>query len=515
MGQGRTEKVIKNSKYAFYYKSVETVLAFVLRTVFIHTLSTVYLGINGVFTNIFTVLSLMDLGVGSAISFSLYKPLAEGNQEKIASLMQLYKKIYNSIGLLVCLIGFSLMPFLEYILTLPENIPEIYLIYLLNIGNTAVTYFIAYKRTILIADQRAYIIYKNDIVFKLSRFVLLSAVLLLTHNFVLYLAMDIFNTLLSNILISNKVNKIYPYLKKITAKPLEKSEKQSLLSFMKAGVLNKIGQTVINSTDSIIISAFISTTIVGYYSNYLLIISGIETVAYLVFSNITSSVGNLAAHSSGNSENVKNVFKRLQMLSHAISTVVFASLLSLMNPFIEIWVGNECVLPQTTVIILVINLYITMSLNGVFNFVSAKGELFYKNRARPAVEAMVNLLVSIALVIFTPLGINGVFIGTTVSFLCGRAWMDARVLYKYWFKESFFKYIFDCIKNIVVTVIVAAICFAATKLILYYISLNIFVWILLGFMVVSISMGALFIVYRKNENFVFFINLLKKQLHMR
>ncbi len=514
MQEGRTSKVINNSKYAFYYKIVETVLAFLLRTVFINTLSSVYLGINGVFTNVLTMLSLMDLGVGAAISFSLYKPLALRDEGKIASLLNLYKRIYNSIGCLVCIIGFSLTPFLKYILTLPEELPEIYLIYWLNIGNTAITYFLAYKRTILIADQKAYIKYKYDILFKISRFILLSAILIFTHNFVLYLAFDILNTLVSNIFISIKVNQQYPFLKNAPIKPLEKDEKRKLVSFINAGFFNKIGQAVTNSTDNIIISAFVSTLIVGYYSNYVLIISGIETAVYLLFSNITSSVGNLAACSSNDLENANRVFNRLQFFCHNLSAVVFTCLLCLINPFIEIWIGKESLLPQSTVIIVLINLYITLSLNGVFNFMSAKGELAYKNRIRPILEAGINLIVSLLLVKYTTLGINGVFIGTTISFLCGRFWMDARVLYKYWLKISFRTYVFSYLKNVIITVFIGCVCFAITRVLLFYFALNIFVWILLCAVVLLISVGTILLIYRKNDNMIYFYNLLKKYLRI-
>lgn len=161
MNEGRISKTIKNSEYAIISKLIETLLAFFLRTIFIRCLSTVYLGLNGVFTNILTVLSLMDLGLGSAIAFSLYRPLADGNRPKTVALMDLYRKFYRNIGILICVIGFCLTPFLELIITLPEEVSNIYIIYWLNIGNTAFSYFFAYKRTLIIADQKLYINYNK------------------------------------------------------------------------------------------------------------------------------------------------------------------------------------------------------------------------------------------------------------------------------------------------------------------------------------------------------------------
>lgn len=224
MNEGRTGKAIKNSEYAILSKILETVLAFILRTVFIRCLSTVYLGLNGIFTNVLQVLSLMELGLGSAIAFSLYKPLADNNRPKIVALMDLYRKFYRNIGIIICAAGFCLTPFLKFIITLPEEVPHIYIIYWLNMGNTAITYFVAYKRTLLIADQRLYINYQNNIIFKFTRFFILSGILIFTHNFILYLALDILNTFISNIVISLKVNKMYPYLMEYKDVSLEKEE---------------------------------------------------------------------------------------------------------------------------------------------------------------------------------------------------------------------------------------------------------------------------------------------------
>lgn len=512
MGEGRTSKVINNSKYALLSKVFETLLSFVLRTVFIHCLSAAYLGLNGVFTNVLTVISLMDLGLGSAISFSLYKPLAENDRPKIVALMELYRKLYRNIGIIICIASFCLTPFLNYIVTLPEEVPHIYLIYWLNIGNTAVTYFFAYKRTLLIADQKLDINYKNIIVFKFSRFFLLSGVLLLTHSFILYLALDILNTLVSNIAIYLKVNKLYPYLKEYKGVFLKKEEKKDIWKYMKAGILNKMGQTVVNSTDNIIISAFISTVTVGLYSNYLLLINGIQTFVYTLFSTITSSVGNLAASQDNDIEKIKSVFNILQTVNHIISTVACVGLVALSNYFVELWLGKDFLLPMTTLYICIINLYITLNLSSISNFMGARGDMYYKNRFRPIVEALVNLSVSIILVKFTSIGLNGVFIGTLVAFLSGRIWMDAHTLYKYWFKENFFFYIVDYAKRLIFTAAVSVLCMFICNKTISLLGLNIFTFILMVIVVLAITITLLYLMYCKTESMAYIKDLMKRKL---
>ena len=293
--------------------------------------------------------------MGSAIAFSLYRPLADGNRPKTVALMDLYRKFYRNIGILICVIGFCLTPFLELIITLPEEVSNIYIIYWLNIGNTAFSYFFAYKRTLIIADQKLYINYQNNIMFKFTRFFILAGVLIFARDFILYLALDIFNTFVSNIVISLKVNKLYPYLKEFKDVSLQKEEKKNIWKYMKAGILNKIGQTVVTSTDNIVISSFISTITVGLYSNYLLLISGVETFVYTLFSNLTSSVGNLATGDENDIKKIKFIFNILQTINHMVSTIACVGLAALSNCFIELWLGKDFLLPIITIYICIIN----------------------------------------------------------------------------------------------------------------------------------------------------------------
>lgn len=511
MNDGRTGKAIKNSEYAILSKLLETVLAFILRTIFIRCLSTVYLGLNGVFTNVLTVLCLMDLGLGSAIAFSLYKPLADNDRSKVVALMDLYRKFYRNIGIIISVVGFCLTPFLKYIITLPEEVPNIYIIYWLNICNPAITYFVAYKMTLLIADQRIYVNYRYNIIFLFTRFFILSGILILTHNFILYLAFDILNKFASNVVISLKVSKMYPYLKEHKGAFLEEKEKKNIWKYMRAGILNKIGQTVVTSTDSIVISSFISTITVGLYSNYLLLINGVETFVYTLFSNLTSSVGNLAA-SEKDIRKIKSIFNTLQTINHMISTVACVGLAALSNCFIELWLGKDYLLPIITIYICILNLYITLNTNSISNFMGARGDMYYINRFRPIIEAVVNLSVSIILVKFTRLGLNGVFIGTLVSFLCGRIWMDAHTLYKYWFKENSFLYIIDYLKKLIFTVAVSVLCIFICKLLRSLLGLNVLTFILMIVVVLVITITLLYLVYHKTESVEYIKDLIVRKL---
>lgn len=507
MGDGRTKKTLRNTFFSLLYKLSDVVLAFVLRTIFIYTLGISYLGLSGLFTNILTVLSLMELGVGSAIVFSLYKPLATGDYAKVASLMQLYKRTYNIIGVLVCLIGFLLTPFLEYIIKLPNDVSNLNIIYWLTIANTGVSYFLAYRRSLLMADQRSDINSKNLILFRIIRFVVLSIALIVTHNFIIYLALDVLTTLVSNIHITYVIKKFYTFLEGVKPEPLDKEEKRNIIKYMASAIFSKIGQTVVNSTDNIIISAFISTIFVGIYSNYNMVIAGFDTLIYLLFSNITASVGNYAV-TEGKDES-ETLFKKINLANYILVFCVTVCIYSLLTPFVSLWVGQNYILDDLTVSVIVFNFYLTANQNCVSNFMGAVGELYYINRYRSMIEATVNLVVSILLVKFTNLGITGVFLGTTVCFLCGRIWMDARTLYKHWFKKPFMAYIKTYVFRLGLFIITSIVCKYIVNQIYAMIELNIFTWIMTGVVCLMISVFVLAGIYGKTEEFQYYIGIIK------
>ncbi len=508
MAEGRTKKTLRNTLFTFLYKGADIVLSFLLRTVFIHTLGISYLGLSGLFANILTVLSLMELGVGSAIIFSLYKPLAEENHSKVAALMRLYKKVYNIIGALICVIGFALTPFLKYIINLPSGIDNINFIYWASIANTSVTYFLAYRRSLLIADQRADINTMNLIVFRISRFVGLAVVLILTRSYIAYLIVDILNTIVSNIHITIIIKKKYANVENAPIELLTNQEKSNIIRYMSAGIFSKIGQTIVTSTDNIIISAFISTALVGMYSNYTMVISNLDILVYLVFSNITAAVGNYAVE-KGNAESEK-LFRIIGTANYMVSFCVSLCIYCLTSPFIVIWLGKSFLLPEYTVLIIALNFYLTSNQNCVSNFISSNGELSYRNRFRFLIEAIINLSSSIFFVKYTDLGITGVFLGTTLCFLCGRTWMDAKVLYRHWFHIPFRSYIKRFILRFLLFAMTAVLSKAIVSFWFNTFGVYIWSWILAGCFCCLLSVSVVILVYGGSDESQYIFSLLRK-----
>ena len=293
MNNSRTKNSIINSIYAFTSQILTIVLSFVVRTVFIKVLNAEYLGLNGLFSNIITMLSLADLGIGIAIPYTLYKPLSENNHEKINILMKAYSKIYIFIGVTIFTIGLAFTPLIKYIIKDMPNIPNINLIYILFIINSSISYFCIYKKMLIDSDQKSYI--PKRIIFNMTilKSIFEIIILIFTKNYILYLLISIFVTLLQNILISRKCDKLYPYITQKTNKKIEKSDVLDLKKNISALVIYRVGIVALNGTDNIIISKFISVVMVGIYSNYLLIVNSIYGIISQIFDAITASIGNL------------------------------------------------------------------------------------------------------------------------------------------------------------------------------------------------------------------------------
>ena len=272
--RSRTENSIINSTMSIITQVLTVILNFAVKTVFIKMLNDEYLGVNGLFTNIITMLSLADLGIGIAIPYSLYKPLAEKDEQKINILMNFYKKIYNIIGMVVLLIGLSLTPFLGLIIKdIPDNVPNLSLIYMLFVIHSASSYFFVYKKFLIDSDQKGYI--TSRIIFAFSTILSIIQIILLviTKNYILFLLASIIMVILQNIYISYKANKMYPFIKNKTNDKLSKDDVKDIKKNVSSLFIYKVGTVIMNGTDNIIISKFIGLIIVGFYSNYVLIIN--------------------------------------------------------------------------------------------------------------------------------------------------------------------------------------------------------------------------------------------------
>lgn len=444
----RTKSSIKNLVFALLGQAFGLIISFISRIIFVKVLTDEYLGLNSLFTNILTMLSLVELGIGSAIVYSLYKPLALKDKEKIKSLMQLYKNAYRIIGIIIFILGFLFLPFYRYLINEIPDISNLDFIYCLFVMNTSISYFYSYKRSLIISDQKRYIatIYRYLFYFLLN--VAQIFILLLTKNYILFLILQVIFTWLENVFISLKANKMYPYLLEKDTQKLDKEEYQKIKQNIKAMLFHKIGGVAVNSTDNILIAKFVNLVSVGLYSNYYLIINALEIIIIQFFNAIVASIGNLGA--TKKSREVKETFDITLFLNFIIFGISSICLLILFNPFIELWLGNKYLFDFKIVLTIVICFYLKGIRKTCLTYKDALG-FFKEDQYKPIIESIINLVVSLILVKY--IGLIGIFIGTIISTLTTSLWVEPYVLYKCYFKTSVKEYMIRTTSYFIVTLI--------------------------------------------------------------
>lgn len=437
----RVAKTARNLKTVLIWQIVGVVISVISRKIFLSFLSADYLGINGLFSNILSILSLAELGLGTAIAYVLYKPLAENDTEKIKSLMRMFRKYYLVISMVVAGVGLVLTPFLSFFIADMPNIPNLQFIYVLFVVNLAVSYLFTYKRSLIIADQNRYIITNYHYIMFFCLNVVQIIVLILTRNYILFIFMMICATVLENILISIKSNKLYPYLRERDVKPPDIADKKALSKNVSAMMFHRMGGVIVNGTDNLLIAKFVGVLSVGLYSNYLLVLTALNNVFFSFIDSTIASLGNLGATES--EEKTYTVFKAHNFLLAWLYGFTAICLFALFNPFIEIWVGRQYAFSMSTVAIIVSNFYINGMRRSVLAFRDAMG-LYWYDRYKPIFEIIINLGVSIFLGM--KLGLVGILLGTSISTLSTCFWVEPYILFKWGFKKKSFSYFISYIK---------------------------------------------------------------------
>lgn len=493
--RSRTNNSIINSTTSITAQVLTVLMDFVVKTIFIRVLGSEYLGINGLFANIITLLSLADLGIGIAIPYSLYKPLADKNEKRIKALMKYYSKLYNIIGVTVLAIGLSLTPFLDFLIKDQPNIEKINLIYMLFVTHSALSYIFVYKRFLIESDQKGYIVSKITFSCTFLLNIVRVVVLLVTRNFILYLSCSIVFVIIQNLWYSHKANQLYPYIKEKTDDTISKEELKEINKNISALFIYKVGSVVANGTDNIIISKFIGLISVGLYSNYMLITNSLNNVILQIFNAITASVGNLVATNNSRS---KTIFEKLYFFNFYIYSLCSICLFVLINPFINLWVGSEFLLGFNVACLLALNFYMAGIGSAINSFRTAYG-LFHKAKYRPIIMVLMNIVISLILV--KPLGVSGVIIGTIVSRLLTTTWIDPYVVYKFGFMSNpityYKKYIYYLLVFIISSIFINFI-------VSYIVVTNIISWILLFIVTFIIYNIIIILLFNKSSEFKYF-----------
>lgn len=454
--QSRSFNSIRNIGSGAVKQIITLTLAFINRTVFVKLLGAEYTGINGLYNNILTVLSLAELGIGTVLTYSLYEPLKNNNKTAVKSLLIYFKRIYRIIACFVAIIGIMIIPFLSFIVN--SNIPKnkLYLYYLLFLINSVASYFVIYKTTLIQADQKLYIQNIINMIVLIFQYIIQIIYILIYKDFLGYLVIQIICTLLQNIILNYIANKIYPFLKDKRINIL-KINNIKIKENIKSMFLYKVAAIIINNTDNILISVIIGTSYVGYYSNYYSLITYMNMFISFIVTGITASLGNLNAEKD--EKKSYEIFKNLIYMFNLITTICMTSFFCIVQDFITIWLGKNYLMGTGTVLAICFSFYISNVVNPVWMYRETMG-MFKQIKYIMFVTAILNIIFSIILGI--KYQVAGIIGATGIARICTIIWYEPLVLYRNKFNKPVMKYFVMQLKysllNIICTIISIFIC---------------------------------------------------------
>lgn len=431
----KTKNAMKNIAYGYTNKILVMLLAFITRTVIIKTLCVDYIGLNTLYSSVLVILSLAELGFGTAMAYSMYKPIADDNKEAINALLNLYRKIYRIIGIIVLFVGIAIMPVLSYLIKGEHpadiNIHALYLIFLTN--NVVGYFFFAYKQALLNAHQRNDIVSRIGIVTTVFMYSMQIGALLLFRNYYVYAIFLPITTLINNIFVAIVTKKIYPEYR--CEGKVDSLIKKNISKQIYALFLHRIGYVIQSSIDSICISAFMGLTLLGKYNNYFYIITAIEAFITIIKQSYVAGIGNSLIVET--KEYNKKLFYKFFMSMCWIVGWCSVCLMCLYQPFMRLWVKEENMLPLSTVICLVILFVVSQNRETITMYKDALG-MWHQDRLKPISISIVNLCLTVISVFFGCL--NGVVIATVIAYLfVGTPW-EIYVFFKNYMEEKPYKY---------------------------------------------------------------------------
>ena len=406
----RTRNAARNIVFDGTLEMVNMLFPFVIRSVMLHYLGTEYLGLNGLFKSLLTFLNLAELGVGSAMVFSMYKPIAEAAAPTICALLHLYRTIYRIIGLAVAATGLLLMPVLPNLIKgdLPAGM-NLYVLYLMNLGNTVMTYWLfAYKSSLLQAHQRRDVISKVSLTVRVTEYTLKILILVYTRNYYLYLTVQLVCQLAVNLLTAACASKMYP--RYVTGGKLPKERTMDIFRRVRDLFTSKLSATVFDAADTLVISAFMGLTVLALYQNYYFIITALRMMLVVLLNACMAGVGNKLVMES-KEENYRDL-EKISLLFLWVLGVSSSMLLCLYQPFIHVWMGEENMLAVGLVLCFVVYYY-SMGANKLINMFKDAAGIWRIDRWRPLTAALANL--SLNLLTVRWLGLYGVLLSSVVS----------------------------------------------------------------------------------------------------
>lgn len=490
----RTKNATRNIIFGVILKIYQIFVPFVIRTAIIYLLGVEYLGLNSLFTSVLQVLNLAELGVGSAMVFSMYKPIAEDDTNTICALMRLYKIYYRVIGSVVLGLGLILLPFMPKLINgdVPPDM-NVYVLYVMNLTATVLSYWLfAYKNCILQAHQRVDITSKVTLFTDTVKYIFQFAVLAIFHNYYLFVIVLLFSQVVTNITIAIMSNKMYTQyqakgsLPKATIKQINRRIRDLFTS--------KLGSVIVNSSDTIVISAFLGLTVLAIYQNYFYLITAVTGFISIVFNACTAGVGNSLIVDT--KEKCYKDFRTFTFIIVWIAGVCTICFLCLFQPFMELWVGKNLMVEFPIVICLCIYFFV-MEINTLLNLYKDAAGMWHEDRFRPLVTALTNLTMNLIMVQFW--GLYGITLSTVVSTLIvGMPWLLHNLFMVIFERKNRTEYVLGLIRYTIIACITAVI----TYLLCTFIQLSAIPTFIVRVIICVVVPNIIFLtVYRKKSEF--------------
>ena len=426
----RTQNAKKTIQSGLLVKLLSTVVPFIMRTIIIYTLGNLYLGLGSLFSAILNTLNLAELGIGSAMVFSMYKPAAENDTKTICALLNVYKKIYLVIGTVVLIIGLGLLPFLPDLIhgKYPDDI-NIYVLYVMQLLSAVAGYFFfAYRGSILTAYQRADIANIVTFITEFFMYLLQALSLIVFRNYYMYVFLILLRSIVYNLIVFQIVKKRFPAL--VASGTIDQDIKKQIIEKTSALAGHKVAVVIINSTDNILISMLIGLNMVAIYNNYYSVVQAIAGILLLIFSGVTPIVGNYLI--TENNDRISSLFDTLNYLNAFIIVICCNCFMTMIQPFILLWTGEQNMFPMYMVVLFVVYFY-TLRIRIVMNLFKDAAGIWEKDLVKAYAMALINL--SIDIFLMQKIGIAAALISTIITMVFAFFY-EAVVVHKYVLKSK-------------------------------------------------------------------------------
>lgn len=502
------QSALKNIKYTILTYLINYILKFVVRLVFIQKLSLEILGFHSVATDIFSMLSFFELGLGPAVIYSLYKPLVYKDYRKVKAILNFLKKMYRVVAIIIFIVGVVISFYLNNVIKNVESIENIKLLFFILLVNASVSYLLSYKRSLLIADQNQYIDNLYHCLFQIILSILQIISLIIFSNYIVFILLMLLATVLENIVISIRINKLYPCVVKEHGEKLSAVFKNDLWKNIKALVLHKIGEIINIGAGNIILAKYIGLTSVGLYSNYLLITNAIDLFISQCVNSITSVIGNYIVLES--QERNIFIFKVLNFVIAFIASIVSILIFLFINEIINMWLGEKYLLSNFISLSIAVRFYVEIMRKVILVFRAASG-LYWHDRYKSIIQAIVNVIFSIYLTI--RFGIIGVIWGWIICVLAVCFIVEPYILFKYTINLKIREYYGDYFKFSIITLILGFCCkIIMDKLFIESTMINLILGICLSSFIISF---AWFLIFKNRNEMLWIIKFIKERVKLK